>query len=510
MGETSGPLGVAERSKLRRELSRLDTVLFLISAMVVVDTIGAIAVGGPQAFTWLLVLFLLFFVPSALATAEMGAALPDEGGPYVWVRQALGRFAGALTSLLYWAGTPMWLGGSLTVVGIAVWERFVSDLNGGWAYVFAAAFVLLATAGSVAPLHWGKWVPSSGAIGQILLLAFFTGTLLVYGAEHGVHGMSVGDLQPSYLVFIAVVPVLLYSFVGIELPTTAGEEMVDPRRDIPVAIARAGIGQLVMYVVPILAVLVVLPPERVTSLHGLVDAMQTVFTVYGGSVGADGTATLTGAGAVVGVLSGLVFLWVLVASGTTWIMGASRAQAAACLDGAGPPALGRISTRTGVPVRMALLSGAVSLVTAVADLWATQGDAQRYFSAALTVAVSLILLAYLMIFPAFVVLRLRRPSLERPFRVPGGTPVAVLVSFLATAWCLLAVVCLLWPGAGTPHPDQALPDGFEGDRLGFELLVLSPLVALTVLCTAFYALGRAADSPRRVDPVPTAVPAARH
>ena len=38
--------GQAERAKLRRELSRLDTVFFLISAMVVVDTIGAIAVGG--------------------------------------------------------------------------------------------------------------------------------------------------------------------------------------------------------------------------------------------------------------------------------------------------------------------------------------------------------------------------------------------------------------------------------------------------------------------------------
>ncbi len=195
MGETGGLLVAAERSKLRRELNRLDTVFFLISAMVVVDTIGAIAVGGPQAFTWLLVLFLLFFVPSALATAEMGAALPAEGGPYVWVRQAFGRFAGALTSLLYWAGTPMWLGGSLTVVGIAVWERFVSDLNGGSAYVFAAIFVLLATAGSVAPLRWGKWVPSSGAIGQIVLLAFFTGTLLLYGAEHGVHGIAAGDLR---------------------------------------------------------------------------------------------------------------------------------------------------------------------------------------------------------------------------------------------------------------------------------------------------------------------------
>ena len=106
--------------ELRRELDRFDTVFFLISAMVVVDTIGAIAIGGAQAFTWLLVLFVAFFVPSALASAELGAAIPQEGGAYVWVRMAFGRFAGALTSLFYWAGTPMWLGGSVTVLAIAV------------------------------------------------------------------------------------------------------------------------------------------------------------------------------------------------------------------------------------------------------------------------------------------------------------------------------------------------------------------------------------------------------
>ena len=479
-----------EHSKLRRELGRLDTVFFLISAMVVVDTIGAIAIGGAEAFTWLLVLFLLFFVPSALATAEMGAALPDEGGPYVWVRLAFGRFAGALTSLLYWAGTPMWLGGSLTVVAIAVWQRFVAGLNGGWAYVFAVGFIGAATLFSVLPLRWGKWVPSSGAIGQILLLAFFSATVVGYGIQHGVHGISFGDFTPSYLVFIAVVPVLLYSFVGIELPSTAGEEMVDPKRDIPVAIARAGVGQLLMYVIPILAVLVVLPTDQVTSLHGLVDSMQTVFTIYGGSVAPDGTATLSGLGAAIGVTTGLVFLWVLLASGTTWIMGASRAQAAACLDGAGPSALGAISARSGVPVRMALVSGAVSLLTGVVDLWATHGDAQRYFSAALTVAISLILLAYLLIFPAFVMLRLRSPLLERPFRVPGGTLAAWVISGLATLWSLLAVVCLLWPGFGTPDPDAALPSGFEGDRVAFEVLVLGPLPVLLLLCCAFYWLGR--------------------
>ena len=110
----------AERGKLRRVLGRMDTVFFLISAMVVVDTIGAIAVGGGETFTWLVVLFVTFFIPSALASAELGAALPEEGGAYVWVRRAFGRYAGALTSLLYWAGTPMWLGGSVARSGKAV------------------------------------------------------------------------------------------------------------------------------------------------------------------------------------------------------------------------------------------------------------------------------------------------------------------------------------------------------------------------------------------------------
>ena len=121
--------GQAERAKLRRELTRLDTIFFLISAMVVVDTIGAIAIGGGQAFTWLVVLFVSFFIPSALASAELGAAVPDEGGAYVWVRMAFGRFAGALTSLLYWAGTPMWLGGSVAVVAMSVYGRFFTELR---------------------------------------------------------------------------------------------------------------------------------------------------------------------------------------------------------------------------------------------------------------------------------------------------------------------------------------------------------------------------------------------
>jgi glutamate:GABA antiporter len=115
---------------------------------------------------------------------------------------------------------------------------------------------------------------SAGAVGQIALLVFFTASVVLYGMRHGVHGISVVDLSPSRTVFIAIVPVLLYSFTGVELPSTAAEEMVDPRRDIPAAIFRAGIGQALMYGIPILAVLIVLPSGQITSLHGLIDAIR--------------------------------------------------------------------------------------------------------------------------------------------------------------------------------------------------------------------------------------------
>ena len=98
--DTGPDTGQAERAKLRRELSRLDTIFFLISAMVVVDTIGAIAIGGGQAFTWLVVLFVFFFIPSALASAELGRGHPRRGRGLCLGADGLRALRGALTSLL--------------------------------------------------------------------------------------------------------------------------------------------------------------------------------------------------------------------------------------------------------------------------------------------------------------------------------------------------------------------------------------------------------------------------
>ena len=271
----------AERSKLRRELGRLDAVCLLIAAIVVLDTLGAVARGGPQTLTWLVVVAALFFVPAGLVIAELGTAFPNQGGPYVWARLAFGRCAGSLVALIYFLETPVWVGGSLAITCVAVVDRLVLPLEGGWRVPVALAFVWTTVALAVAPLRAGKRVPLAGAATQVGLLAFFTATVVAHAVRHGVPAPAVGDLAPSWAVFVLVAPVLVYNFLGFELPSAAGEELRDPARDVPASIVRAGVLTCALYAVPVLAIVLVVPAERLTSLTGFVDALAEVFVVYG-------------------------------------------------------------------------------------------------------------------------------------------------------------------------------------------------------------------------------------
>lgn len=489
---TGAPTADPLAGGLRRELGRLDTVLMLVAAIVVLDTLGAVAVGGAQAFTWLAVAAVAFFLPAALIVSELGSTFPDEGGPYVWTKLAFGRLAGSLTAFFYWIEAPVWLGGSLTITAVTVVGEFFTPLHGLWRYAFALAFIWLAVAVAAAPLRLGKRVPASGAATQFALLGFFTVSVAIYAARNGVHGFGLSDFSPTWGVFLAIAPVLVYNLVGFEIPSNAAGEMRDPQHDVPASIARAGIWTVVLYCIPILAILLVLPISEITSLRGFIDAMKAVFTVYGGNVSPGGAVTLSGAGQVLGGIAAAGFVWVIFANGLTWIMGASRGLTVACLDGAGPRALGRVSPRTGTPIRVCVVSGAVATVVAVLGFALSGGDGQKYFVAVLSLSIALIAIGNLAVFPSLVRLRHVRGADHRPFRIPAGRVGAWTCSLLATAWVIVALVAVVWPGLGG---GAGLPEGFEGRRLEFELTQLVPLLLLAGAGLAFFAAGRRRPHP---------------
>jgi amino acid transporter len=491
--DRSTEAAVEEKAKLQKHFSRFDIFFFLICTLVGLDTLGAVSNDGAQAFTWLAFLGVFFFLPYALITAELGSTFHEEGGAYIWVKLAFGRFVAAIDAVLYWLSNPIWLGGSLTILAVTTFGDFFTPLNGAWKYIFSLAFIWFAVWAAILSFGIGKWIPTIGAWVRIGVLGFFVVTVVLYAASNGVHGVSGGDFKPTWAIFIAAVPVLFFNYVGFELPNAAGDEMEDPQRDVPFTVIRAAVGTFLLYGAPILAILLVLPAGQITSLGGFIDAMKTVFTVYGGHTvtAADGsvTATLTGAGKVLGDIAALGFIWALLSSGTTWIMGADRAQAVAGFDGAAPRFFGTFSKRWGTPITVNLMSGIFSSIVMVLAFQLTSGNAGKYFTVVLSLAISTTTIAYLLVFPAIIKLRYTHPHVPRPYRIPWGNAGAWICGVLTTGWAALATVALLYPGFGTSNPDASLPTGFEHQRGAFEVSQLVPLAILVGLGLIFYAAG---------------------
>ena len=490
---------ISEKKKLQKHFARFDILFFLICTLVGVDTLGAVASDGPQAFTWLIFLAVLFFVPYALLTAELGTTFPEEGGPYIWTRLAFGRGVAAVNSLIYWISNPIWVGGTLGITALATAQQF---FNGGKALpgaqilggasasdvLFVLIFIWFAVIAAIVSFRVGKWVPTVGAFVRIGVLGFFAISVVVYAIVNGIHGtFGAGKFLPSYTIFIAAVPVLFFNYVGFELPNAAGEEMKNPQRDVPFAVARSAVGTVLLYGLPILAILVLLPARRITGLGGFLDAIKSVFTVYGGHVTASGTPVLTGAGKVLGWVMAVAFILALLSSGTTWIMGADRAQAMAALDGAAPRVLGRFSARFGTPIAVNLLSGIVATAVMVMAFTITHGSAAKYFTVVLGLVISTTTISYIMIFPALIKLRYSHAHVPRPYKLPGGAAGFWAVGLLCTFWAIFASIVLVYPGIGTSDPNAALPQGFT--RGQFELSQVIPLAVFLLAGILFYVAG---------------------
>jgi glutamate:GABA antiporter len=191
-----------ERQKLQRHFGRFDILFFLICTIVGVDTIAAVAQGGGQAFTWMMIFAVVFFVPQALLFAELGTAFPQEGGPYMWTRLAFGHLAGAVNNFLYWITNPVWIGGSLTISCIGAIEVFFNhgaNLPTATSYIVSLLFVWVTIVAAITSFRVGKWLPTAGAFARFLLLGLFTITVIIYAAKHGAHGLGASSSQPRSL-----------------------------------------------------------------------------------------------------------------------------------------------------------------------------------------------------------------------------------------------------------------------------------------------------------------------
>ena len=474
-----------ERAKLRKSMRRVDMVLFAAAAIIGLDTPAMVASNGGQAIIWLAVTLILFMVPYGMLAAELGTTFPVEGGPYAWSRMAFGRLAGAVTAVLYWVSTPIWIGGTLTAAAIAMLNAFVVKKPLGTAaeIIFGLAFVWVTFLLAAIAMRWGKWGPNVGTIAKAVVAILFVVLVVAFLADKGrpAGTMTASDLKPTLTGFLGVVGLLMFLFAGFETPSGAGEELVDAKRDVPKAIVGAGVISALIYGAVIIGVLVIVPKHSLSNVSGFADAYNSVATVLGGA--AHGF----------GYLFAALIILTLLLSGAAWFDASNRVQAVTALNGGAPLGLGKFS-KAGTPIAVNLVSAVVASVFVMLIFLVAKGSLSSFFSVMLSLVVSSTALSYLFIFPALLVLRKKYPERQRPYEVPGGTIGAWIVVVLTEAFVVITAITLLWPGLVNNLFGQSysMQDSWGVSRLFFETVTLGAFAAMVIVGVVFWWMGRGA------------------
>lgn len=480
-----------ERSKLRKSFGRKEVLFFSICSVIGLDTIGIIAAAGPEAISWMAVLAIVFLIPASMVIAELSGTFTTQGGPYIWVRLAFGRFAGAAAATISWLKSPIWFGGILAFVAVSAAETFFmagSQMSQFSFYRFALAFIWIGIIATNLSFKVGKWIPILGALSRLILIPFFTITVIVFGIANGLRGVVFSDFGLSFEGLLATVGIILFAFLGLENVSAASDEMTHAKRDLPYAAFRTSALAMVLYGIPILTVLLVLPISQVNGLTGIVDALKSAFTVYGGSIAEDGTVTLSGGGTYLGAFAGVLIIIAVMATGVTWLMSTNRNLAAACLDGAGPRWIAFTNPRYGTSVRLNNISGIVASAILILGYRLNDGDIAKYLGVAVGFAVAMSLVNYLAIFPAFWVLRNKFPDATRPYRVPAHRTVSIWLTLVVA----FGIVQLLAPGFGDKwFSDAYRPAGWEAVQgRPYYLTELALVLGAVLIAGIFWSVGR--------------------
>ncbi|GAA0461965.1 putative amino acid permease [Paractinoplanes deccanensis] len=477
--DTSTSLAREQTSRLHRSLGAFDIIFLMIAAVVGLETLGQVSTYGGEAFTWALVLAVTFLIPYGLIFAEVGSTFREEGGAYIWVRTAFGRGAAAIAALLTWVTQPVWVGGSMAFLAAETFSEHITALSpGSFAdYAFKLIFIWITVAAAIVSLRRGKWLPTVGALLKVGLLVFFVLTTVIYAFRHGTAGLSAGSFSPTLAGLFGSVPVLLFAFLGFESSSSAAGEMKNPARDVPFSIFRSCAAAAACYLIPILAILLVIPADQITGIGGLLDAVATVYSVYGGA--AEPLLTLTS----------VVLIVILASQGAAWMIVSDRMQAMAAADGSFFGGFfGKFSSRLGTPVRVNMLSGVVATVFLLASMQIT-GDNAAVFGVVLTISISTFLLSYLLVIPAAI--KLRKVDEPRPYRVPVSDRGFTILGAICFAWVLLGSWVAVFPGTleALFGLDYSFTDIWGVSQATFEAFTLGTLGVLLVLGIAGYARG---------------------
>jgi amino acid transporter len=413
-------------TELKRVVGRTDLVLLFVVAIVNLNVVPVVAsAGAVTVWLWLLAL-AFFFWPQAVAVIEFSRRQPGEGGIYLWVKDVFGPFHGFLAGWCYWTNNVFYVPTVLLyLVGISVYVAGpqAAALADDHAFALAVSLGLLwvLVALNVLGLGVGKWVNNLGGVGTALAAAALIGLALLVARSHGV-SLQAADFRVADADWrlISSFGVICFALVGLELGSVMGDEIRDPARTIPAAVAWGGALSGLLYLGATLAVLTALPQQEIGVVQGVLQAVSRM-------------AEASGLAGVVPLLA-LVLTISITGIASAWLGGSARVPFVAGLDAYLPAALGRLHPRYATPYVALVTHGALSsLFLLMSFVGSTVKEA---YVTLLDLAVFLQLLPFLYLYAALV--RLSGPAAPPPlFFRPATLRVAGWSGLATTALGML-------------------------------------------------------------------------
>lgn len=419
-----------------KTLGRRDMVLFTVSAILLLDTLAAAASVGVSSLTWWVLLGFVFYLPFALICAEMGCAYPEQGGIYAWIRDAYGKRWASRASWCYWVNTAVWIPAIYILFAGIFSQLFMPDLSLSWQIGIGIVLTWIAMLSNCIALNIGKWVPNLGGIFKIFIFS-----AVILGAWQFAQGSTIANPINWDSLAISIdsgsqyLPAIIYGMLGFELISASSAEMKDPKRDVPWSIFVSGILIIGFYILGTLAVLVAIPSGEINLVEGLVDTLNAFFSDFA-------------FGGVLVMVLGVLALFTFFSNGVTWGMGSNRAAQEAAVGGELPNFFAISSKSKGTPVGAAIAMGVVSTLLLLLYGFMA-GNNEDLFWTLFAFSAVIFLLPYQGLFLAF--LKLRRVDAERarPFKIPGGYPIALLCGFGCVLVLALTKILFMYvPGEG--------------------------------------------------------------
>ena len=365
-------------------------MLLFVVAVFNLNVVPSIAAnGGVTIWLWIISL-VLFFWPQGIAVIELAHRYPGEGGVYLWAKEVFGDFHGFLSGWCYWTNNMMYVPTVLLYfVGVSVFALGSGHeaLADNKIFALAACVVLLAVLVilNIVGLGVGKWINNIGGIGTFVAAALLMGLGLIVWTRFGTT-VTWSDFQiPANPRFVLnSFGVICFGLVGLELASVMGDEIQDPARTLPGAVAWGGVLSGILYVGATLTLLIAVSKSDISVLQGIVQAV----TRMAGRVG------------VPWIVAPFAFLLSLSIAGigSAWLAGSARIPFVAGLDSYMPRWLGSIHSRYRTPYAALLVHAGVSFLLVLMNFWGS--GVQESFQRMLSLAVVLQLVPFLYMFGA--------------------------------------------------------------------------------------------------------------